>query len=467
MRVKLAAGLVASALLLGGQAFGQSIGIELQATGDSTGLNGPTTIYDENLDRAGYREFQITITDAAEFALRLSSVVTNFIGAGPASNVAVMWLMGEDAPDLSTLTLNEVLADPDYVGAFPGIAGGTYLEGLVEDDTRYRLMVGSQYCLSCDMDYDIVFELFGAMLGWGPDVVAQLNEVGALFTQAGLSALTQSRTNLKNAVQTSFVSRDTSVEDVANGKVSQMMGSSFVWLRFSNYRFEEGSRNFQSPMIQAGADWALNNNLVAGVSVARADLTAGSADFSFDGDQVLVQPYLGWRQGDWRGTAALSLGRINYGTITHLMGTASAEGKLIAFNADLERDFDIGKGVILTPQFAIAKGRVELETTGGSLAGSGVGDTVDFSRGSLGAKLSQSTGNGVISVGLSMDYTKTDAETALYSGSFDQNGWSGTASVDYTLTLGNGLTIEAGASLGGLTRSYDEYSARLEISKSF
>lgn len=459
---------LASALATASPGQAQSVGLSLNVTGDSSGDNGPITEYlgGDNAP-AGYREFQITVTNAAEFAVTLTRVITSFVGAGDAGGIAVLWLSTADGPELSTLNFTEFSGHPETLGITAGLAGGTFFQGLVEDGGEYRLMVGSQYCLSCVMTYDIDFDLFGAILGWAPSIVEQLEETGALMVQTGLGTMLITRTNTRDAVNASFASRDATNAMATDEGLSQMMGATHVWMRASGFQSTGNGRSFTSPMLQVGADVEVGQNLLAGLALGRANLSASATDFSFSGTQVTVQPYLGWRKDGWHGTAGLSLGKTDYDTITHLGGSATATGKLRAGFVEVGKDIALEGGQVLSPMASLTKGRIELATTSGTLAGSGVGDVVDFTRFGLGAELRKSLGDGEVTFGLMAEHTDTDAAVALTSGAFDQTGWAGRASIGFLADLNNGLSIDAGVSLGGLGQSNREASAHFEIAKRF
>lgn len=220
-------------------------------------------------------------------------------------------------------------------------------------------------------------------------------------------------------------------------------------------------------MLQVGADVEVGQNLLAGLALGRANLSASATDFSFSGTQVTVQPYLGWCKDGWHGTAGLSLGKTDYDTITHLGGSATATGKLRAGFVEVGKDIALEGGQVLSPMASLTKGRIELDATSGTLAGSGVGDVVDFTRFGLGAELRKSLGDGEVTFGLMAEHTDTDAAVALSSGTFDQTGWAGRASIGFLADLNNGLSIDAGVSLGGLGQSNREASAHFEIAKRF
>lgn len=341
-----------------------------------------------------------------------------------------------------------------------------------ETEGTYLAFASSeQWVGTTSFEYQLEFyNLIVEHLLAGPTAQQQLDETGSIMVQTGLGTILITRTNVRDAVAGSFASRDNTVFMSTQGRdagTGTMMGDTYVWMRVSGFRSEEDDRSFSSPLLQLGVDVELNDNLLAGLSVGRANLDASSPDFSYTGQQTMVQPYLGWRSGDWHGTASLSLGKIDYDEITHSGGTAAAEGDLRAFSAEVKRDIELGKGRTLTPTLGLSKGRVELASTSGSLAGSGVGESVDFTRASIGAEWRQALSAGSLTLGLSGDYTDTNAPIALSSGEYDQNGWAGTASLGFQTELANGFSIDLGLSLGGLGQDFSEKSAWLEIGKKF
>lgn len=365
--------------------------------------------------------------------------------------------------------------NPAYLAAFHGITSGVNLDfsrliDILPAGEEYRVLIQTMPGLPGDVTYDFRIDFYGVvatLTQLGPDAQQQLEETGAVMVQTGLGMMLITRTNTRDAVAASFASRDATPDIAMDGSVNQMMGATHVWMRASGFKSSGEGRSFSSPMLQVGADVEIGQNLLAGLSVGRANLRADATDFSFSGTQTSVQPYLGWRSDSWHGTAGISFGKLSYDNITHSGGTATAEGKLRAAYLEIGKDIALDAGKVISPTMNLTRGRIELDTTSGTLAGSGVGDSAEFTRFGLGAELRKSMAGGEVVFGLMAEHTDTDAAVALTSGTYDQTGWAGRASFGYIAELDNGISIDAGVSFGGLGQSMRETSAHFEIAKRF
>lgn len=466
--MKLAAGLMAATCLTA-PVLAQEAGVRAIATGDNSGTNGPIQDFGDHLPGwfAGYQGFEITVTNAASLAVYLHDVVSSFVFSG-AVNAAQVFLFDSTSPELSTMSVSDMFADPGMLTLLSGTTGSTLtLPGTV-DDGQYMLYVLSYYGAPGDvLSYTIDFELFGAIFGWGPTVEEQLEETGAALVQTSLGLALITKANVRNAVQSSFASRDASVDVALDGEINQMMGNAHVWMRNTAYKSTSEDRTFTSPFLQLGADLEVRSNLLAGLSVGHGKLSASSAEMSFRGDQTVVQPYLGWRNDDWRGTATVTFGNLSYDEIEHSGGTAAAKGRLRAVNLELARDIAMKNGSIFSPVAGLSVGSLELTETSGTLDGSDFDEAVGFSRFSIGAETRRAGALGELVVGLMAEHTSSDAEIDLVSGSFDQTGWSGRVSVALQADLNNGFGIDTGISFGGLGSVTQDASAHFELSKRF
>ena len=245
------------------------------------------------------------------------------------------------------------------------------------------------------------------------------------------------------------------------------MGNVYAWFKASSLYAESTGRSYRSPMLQFGADVALGDNFVAGLSVGHGDISAKSTGFSFEGTQTLIQPYLGWQHGPWRGSASVVYGMIDYNTITTTAGTAGAEGEMMGFSAEVSRDFALDDKTTLAPFVSINTGQIDLTATSGTLAGAGIGDKVNFTETSLGATLITDFDHGAFSFGLSADHFGSNAPTALSSGAYDSTGWSGTARFGYSANLSDRMVLDAGVEVGGIGSATTSYAGSVSLSMKF
>ena len=314
---------------------------------------------------------------------------------------------------------------------------------------------------------EYLLRLSGATLGWGPTVQAQLDELKATLAQSGNQSLRVRAGNLESAVSNSFATRNANEGLVSQGQTASLAGGVYTWLKTSRAYSNDAGRRVAVPVLQFGADVAINEQLLVGVALGYGDLSLSSPGFSYEGDEVTIQPYVGWDTGSVRGTASLTYGQIDYDSITTLGGTATAEGDLWAINANVARDYVLNTGRTITPFAEISLGTVKLEATSGTLAGVGLGDRVDFQEVRFGSKLAEPMGLGTLTVGLSADYYHTNAPAGLTSTQFDPNGWSGTMEVGYGLITSKGMNIDTNLSVSGIGGDATTLTGTIELGYRF
>ena len=306
-----------------------------------------------------------------------------------------------------------------------------------------------------------ILYVVGASL-FGPSLGAQLDETLAVLSDTGRSALKQTSASVRSATQDSRAVRSGAV--LGTSGQSRLKGNVYVWGQASvlSERNAPLNRTFRSDVLQFGADTEIARETIIGLAGAAGDLSLDTPDYRFAGRQFLVQPYAGWRQGPWHGNIMLTFGRIEYDKIETINGSASAKGNMMGVSADIARDFQLSDDgrTILTPSVGIEMGRVELVSTSGSLAGLGLNDTVEFVDLNLRATLTRTLRTGRVSFGLGADYSKSDAPTALYRGTYSSDGWSGSATLDFKTRIAKRTNLSTGLEIGGLgtdTRSASGY----------
>ena len=401
---------------------------------------------------AEYQAHQITISDPASFIAVITSAYIDsyiFLYQGAFDHLN---------PD------NWVAEDDDGGVGLYSLISSTNDGPFVEDN--YTLVVSTWG------HYDggaYLLKLFGAILGWAPITAKQLDESLAVMSDTARNNLNQTNGSIRGSSENSFATRDAVVFSTKDA--SALMGNVYAWVKGSVLfqRDTALSRTFRAPLLQIGADVGFGDDIIAGLSFGTGDLYARSADFSFEGTQTLVQPYLSWRQGDWHGDASLTYGKIDYDTITTLLGAAGVEGELMAFSGEIGRDFAIAgqESTYLTPFIGVDVGQVELTATSGTLAGIGLGSKVSFNEFSLGTKLTHNFDGGSFVFGISADNWHTDAPTALFGGTHDTNGWSGSTSFELNTQLNENTTMGAGLEFGGIGTSRVSYTGSVSLAIQF
>lgn len=426
--------------------------------GDTTG--GPTFDRPQDPNECCYRApttayeaVQIRVTEALSFAAQINRVTANF-------DTFLYLYLGEFDPanPAGFVAANDDFGFSTSVSQISSAADGPIAEG------NYTLVatgwVGNDFGV-----YNLY--LTDAVLGWGPLVSEQLDEVKAALSLSGRQVLRLSTGLVDEAVTDSFATRaQSNVPLVSRGAVPRDTGLAYVWVE-GQYSYGSGNdRSSRAPLAQVGVDYAIRDDLILGVALGHADLSVDAPGLSLEGSETFVQPYLGWSSGPWDASASLSFGTIKYDEITSTSGVASAEGELIALHGRVSRRYDLGDGLSLAPFAAVSAARIKLDTTSGTLAGTGLDDSVEFQELRLGGVLTETIGQGTLSVGLSADYFDSDAPVALFSGNLDETGWSGTFEMDYARRLSGGLDLNAGISASGLGSDMTVLKASLGLGMS-
>ncbi len=398
-----------------------------------------------------YQAIQIRISNAAAFVAEVTSAAFD-----------------------TTLTLYQGVFDPtdqftNWVGYDDD--GGAGLLSLISNDLDGPYAEGQYTIVFSGFGNDDfgAFVLFmdGVVIGWGPTTAQQLDELKAALADTGRYDLQLLSSNVRSAAQESLATRDLAFS--TKGQSGKMMGNVYAWAKVSSLYAESSAlgRTYRSPLFQFGADYAINSSIVAGLSVGFGDVSAASTDASFEGSQTLIQPYLGWNYDAWHGTVSAVYGKIDYNTITTLSGAAGAEGEMLAFSADVGRDFALDANTTITPFASIRTGEIKLTATSGTLAGAGLNDTVNFTEASLGGTLTKTFDHGAFTFGLSADNYSTNAPTALVSGVYDATGWSASTRFGYSVNLTDRTVMDTAVSIGGIGSESINYGASVKIAMKF
>lgn len=425
-----------SAVLVG--TFGDDRYVQCNGSNDCNGV----------FERGGY---ELTVRDSAAFSV--------FFSRDPAVNVALSFHPGTfdvNGPDSLAFTYSYQFFPDDPATGFPGT---------IPPEGEYTLYVIYQANVALPEDLSFFVQFTGVTLGWGPSVAEQLDELAAVFSQGGRYSLQIANANIHDVAQRSIAKRKAS--KVQTNETASLMGDVNAWVRLSAISADSNTRDFDTQMLQFGADVAIGTSIVAGLAVGVGDLNAETTGFSYEGSQTLVQPYIGWTHGTWRGSASLVYGDIDYGTITSGSGAATAEGEMYALTANVSRDFALSETVTLTPFFGIEAGETKLTATTGSLATAGLNDKVDFTETRFGAVMSAALGGGVLTMGASANYFDTDAPTVLTSGQYDDTGWSGSTQFGYSIGLGGNTVLDTNIQVGGIGTGTISYSGTLQVSMTF
>lgn len=395
------------------------------------------------------RPFQITVTGTAPFS-------GSFLSEA-AQNAGVTFHLGDVDP-FGTERL-----DFSFVNQyFPGNPGGDLFSVLPAGEYTMLVIYEESFVVG-DPFYTVT--LNGVTLGWGPSIEEQLEELGAVAAEGGRYTLRLVNSNIHDVAQRSIAKRKT--PKAAAGETASLMGDVNAWVRTSAISADSDARTYDTKMFQFGADLAVNSSLVAGLAIGVGDMNADTTGFSFEGDQILIQPYVGWNYGVWRGSASLVFGDLEYDTITSVSGTAAADGEMLALSANASRDFAINEQTTLTPFVGVETGQTKLDATSGSLAGLGIGESVNYTETRLGVVMTADVGGGTLTLGASANYYDTDAPTVLTSGQFDDTGWSGITEVGYSVSLDQNTRLDANIQVGGIGTGTSSFSGALQLAITF
>ena len=216
--------------------------------------------------------------------------------------------------------------------------------------------------------------------------------------------------------------------------------------------------------LQIGADLPLSPNAVAGVSLGYTQIDTSDAGTTTESDITYLQPYFAYRSGDWHGNASLIYGR---GDIDQSSagGPGAADLTLAALTFEGGRDYSLSDTLTLTPTLGFIHGEQEAEGNSGTLAGSS--DTVRFTQGSIGARLSSESANGVLFAGLHADYLSQDADTQLALDLLADDGWTGRVEFGFERRSNHGTGLRTSLGVRGLGGDMQTMSGELSFSISF
>jgi hypothetical protein len=395
-----------------------------------------------------YNAQQITITDAAGFSAAITSGFDSYLH---------LYLGDFNPADQLT---NLEAGDDDRGPGEDALLGASLTNG------RYTIVV-SGFDNGDFGSYTLL--LNGVVIVWGLGTRDQIDELRSAIAQSGRQTLRALATNTSVAAQASLQAQDdesTSTVTSTMSADSNLAGRMNVWGKLSNTH-GIGARDLRLPTLQLGADYAITPDMVAGLAIARGSIKSSTTGLSVSGKQTIVQPYLGWRNGDLRGAASLSFGRISYDTITTTAGTASAKGTLRGFSADIAKDYAIGGGRTISPFASLNIGQIKLKDTTGTLAAAGIPDSVRFREVRLGTTFAMAMGAGVGKLTVSADHFGTNAPIAISSGTFDEKGWSGTIGLGYQAKMASGWTIDAELNAGGIGSDTRQVQGGLKVGLKF
>jgi hypothetical protein len=328
-----------------------------------------------------------------------------------------------------------------------------------------------------NLDFGIyTLVLNGAIVGFANALLDELEATAGTFARLSTR---QSFGNTRSGAQNSFATRDLQsplgfggdVEGapVVSSKNGQLMGSLYVWGEFTGLRADHkggnSQREFFSTGLQIGADVALDDNFVAGLSAGYNDLEERSTNIETEGDFFYVQPYLGYRRGAWSAEASLMYGQADYDQVS-IGGTGTADSDVWAIGLSVARDLEMSNAITLTPMASARYGEEDITGKSGTLAGAG-STTVDFSEYSVGARWTRNTGNGMNYVGLHADYVDSSAPQALAGGGFDPEGLSGRVEFGGGIQVTANSNVSMGFQIGGIGSDLPDYAGQVRFGMNF
>jgi Autotransporter beta-domain len=341
---------------------------------------------------------------------------------------------------------------------------------LVEGEDLTLVLECMAFC--DDLTQTFAFDLIGAVrLSFGPDTAEELASlVAASSGMDRLVVLDAQRVAgdmgalslaLRSAVAAGGISVST------KGAETGLVGNIHSWAQVTGLdsRADQGPGSMAGTGFQIGADVALGADMVAGLALGHADLTATDGTTRQDGALTWAQPYAAWNPGNWHGHASLIWGRGSYDQ-TSASGTGSGETRLLALTVEGGFDHALGSGLVLTPSLGVITGRQTVTGTGGTLSGAG-STRVDFTQSSLGATLTAHRPGGTVFAGLHAEYLDQDTGAVLTEGFLSEEGWTGRIAVGGSMEIGSGLGLATSLGLGGLGGAAQTLSGGLQLSLRF
>lgn len=427
-----------------------------------------------------YSTVQVTITDVSVFSIRrdLQTVVNGC--CGDEHYGTLVYFHTGSAPFPGNATSTSALSGIDgYAGQSTLFQGSTTNGPSGLSNGQYTILFMPDHLDTFSEVFTITKTFTGAVLGWGPSINEQFAQLvgaaGALSRRSSASSFAVAR----SSAEESFVARGRALsyelapaEDgtpqvvAVSSRSPDLVGNVYTWFEFTGYEASgrSDSRDYSGRGLQLGADIALSPNWIVGVSLGAADLNASANGFAQDGTFRFIQPYASYRNGSWSADISLVYGQSDYDQVD-AGGAGSAESDTVAVSVALARDIAFGDRT-LTPSITVLTGQEEITGTGGTLAAAGTED-IDYTEISLGARYSFPTAFGGAYLGLYGDHLSTDATTALASGSFDEEGWSGRVELGADFDLSDRSRLAAGVAVGGLGSDLRTMSGNLRFEMRF
>ncbi|OAN84528.1 hypothetical protein A8B78_06625 [Jannaschia sp. EhC01] len=295
------------------------------------------------------------------------------------------------------------------------------------------------------------------------------HHVVSTATSATQDAAPVSQATRNAAVSLTRVQGTTDVA-VSTRSMPGLTGNLYTWAEITGFYGEHrgNAPDVRGSGVQIGADVALGPNVIAGISLGHTEVTGNSGAFtglSHEGTMTYLQPYLGYSNGAWHGTASLTYGRGAYDQ-TSILGAGSAETELFALSVQGGYDFALDNGVTLTPTLGLLQGHEEVTGTSGTLLGSGT-QTHRFTQASLGMEVSLDVDGGSYFAGFHADHLTRGTNLALTQDLLAGEGWTGRVEFGGQTDLGQGLGINTSVEVRGLGGEMRTVSGGLRVALTF
>ncbi len=331
---------------------------------------------------------------------------------------------------------------------------------------------------TCEPELSFAFDVIGAApLTFGPDAAVELASlVAASSGMDRLVVLDAQRVARDMGAVSLALRRAVPVGDpvaVASKSATPVLiwpglvGSVHSWAQVTGFDSSAGSGpgGLTGTGFQVGADLAIGTDMVAGLSLGHASLTATDGTTRQEGGLTYLQPYVAWHPGPWHGHASLIYGRGDYDQ-TSISGAGAGETDLLAITFEGGFDRPLAPALTLTPTLALVTGRETVTGTSGTLAAAGT-HRVDFAQTSLGARLTYLRPAGVVFAGLHADYLTQGTGAVLADGFLSEDGWTGRVEIGGSVDLGPGLGLATSVDLGGLGGAAQTLSGGVQLSLKF
>jgi hypothetical protein len=414
------------------------------------------------------------------------------------------YLSGFDNSDFATLTQTiETSASAQYGLSFAAkssnpvnvirysIDGGTPVD--VEETTDWSLVTGTFMASGETTEISVFFETDSGtgVLNFDAFTIELLvaaiaeMETPAISAQDEIARLAAASSTLNRIIVldaralsrmrsgASFEARDmTTVVSRSDGlssldQTGKMLDGVYAWVDLTGFRADDSDadRRYSGGGIHLGADVALSEDMIVGLSFGTQEVSADVGAFTQDGTFRFLQPYFAYRADRWSGEGSLIYGR---GSLeqTSQAGDGKGDTALAAFTFVGGYDFDLAGGAVVTPTFGFVRGRETLEGKTGTLQDAGK-ETVNFTEASLGVELAHMTDFAELTAGVHADWQKTSSDTQLVSDLLVDDGWSGRLDLGVSKGLSNGFEIDSSISLSGLGSDLRQVSGAVRIAYNF